>query len=67
LIIEAERSVDKKRLSKLYKKIFRIIAKDKPYLFLYIPNSITAVNKRIKNVSSSIIGVMHNEIDWIKP
>ncbi len=67
LITEAERSVDKKKLSKLYKRIFKLIAEDKPYLFLYIPNSITVVNKKIKNVSSSIIGVMHNEIDWIKP
>ncbi len=67
LITKAERSVDKRVLSKIYKKIFKLIAEDKPYLFLYIPNSITVVNKNIKNVSSSIIGVMHNEIDWIKP
>ena len=67
LITEAERSVDKKVLSKLYKRIFKLIVQDKPYLFLYIPNSITVVNKKIKNVTPSIIGVMHNEIEWIKP
>ena len=67
LITKAERSVDKRVLSKIYKKIFKLIAEDKPYLFLYIPNSITVVNRNIKNVSGSIIGVMHNEIDWIKP
>ncbi len=67
LIAEAERTVDKKRLGKLYKEIFKLIVEDKPYLFLYIPDSITAVNKKIKNVSPSIIGVMYNEIDWIKP
>jgi len=67
LIKEAEKTIDKKRLSKIYKRIFKLIVEDNPYLFLYIPNSITAVNKKIKNVSPSIIGVMHNVIDWIKP
>ncbi len=67
LIKKAERTINKPKLSKLYKRIFKLIAQDKPYLFLYIPNSITVVNKNIKNVSASIIGVMHNENDWIKP
>ena len=67
LIKKAEQTVDKKKLSVIYKEIFKLIAQDNPYLFLYIPNSITVVNKKIKNVSPSIIGVMHNLIDWIKP
>ncbi len=67
LITKAERLIDKKEIGRIYKKIFKLIVDDKPYLFLYIPNSITVVNKKIKNVTPSIIGVMHNEIDWIKP
>jgi len=67
LIKEAEGITDLKKVGKIYKKIFALIVNDNPYLFLYIPNSITAVNKDIKNVSDSIIGIMHNEIDWIKP
>ncbi len=67
LIIEAEKTVDMDRLSLLYREIYRTIVKDNPYIFLYIPNSITVVNKDIKNVSQSILGVMHNVIDWIKP
>jgi len=67
LIKKAETTIDTKKLSKMYKKIFKLIVKDHPYVFLYIPNSIIAVNKKIKNVSPSIIGIMHNEIDWIKP
>ncbi|WP_281951554.1 peptide-binding protein [Nitrosophilus kaiyonis] len=67
LIEKAEVTVDRKKLSQIYKKIFAIIADDLPYIFLYIPNSITAVNKNIKNVEPSIVGIFHNEIDWIKP
>jgi len=67
LIEESEVSIDLDKIAKNYKKIYTLIAKDYPYIFLYIPNSITAVNKDIKNVSSSLIGVMHNFSEWIKP
>ncbi len=67
LIKEAEQTVDIKKLSKIYRKIFALIVNDIPYVFLYIPNSITAVNRNIKNVEPSIVGIMHNAIDWIKP
>ncbi len=66
LIKEAEKIIDKKRLGVIYRKIFKLIREDNPYLFLYIPNSIIAVNKKIKNVSNSIIGIRHNAHDWIK-
>ena len=67
LIEESEVSIDLDKIASNYKKIYTLIAKDYPYIFLYIPNSITAVNKDIKNVSSSLIGVMHNFSEWIKP
>ncbi len=66
LIEQGETTINKKELSKIYKKIFTHISDDLPYLFLYIPNSITVVNKDIKNVSNALIGVMHNQKDWIK-
>jgi len=65
LIEYSEQEIDKTKLSKAYKEMFKIITDDNPYIFLYIPNSITLVNKRIKNVSKSIIGITHNYIDWI--
>lgn len=67
LIEKAEKTIDREKLSKIYKKMFAKIAYDLPYIFLYIPNSITAVNKNIKPIEPSIIGIFHNEIDWIKP
>ncbi len=67
LIEQGERTVDRTKLGRIYRKIFALIVHDNPYLFLYIPDSITAVNRTIKNVSPSIVGVMHNVIDWIKP
>jgi len=66
LIKKAEKIVDQEKFDKIYRKIFKHITDDNPYLFLVIPNSITVVNKKIEPVSPSIIGVMHNTIDWIK-
>ena len=66
LIKKAEKTVDQKKFNEIYREIFALIAEDNPYLFLVIPNSITVVNKKIEPVSPSIIGVMHNAIDWIK-
>ena len=66
LIEEASKTVDEVRLSLKYKKIFELIRKDNPYIFLYIPNSITAVNKKIRPIEPALIGIMHNQKDWIK-
>jgi len=66
LIKKAEKIVDQEKFDEIYREIFALIANDNPYLFLVIPNSITVVNKDIEPVSPSIIGVMHNAIDWIK-
>ena len=64
LIVKGSTTVDKKELGKIYKKIFRIISYETPYLFLYIPNSISVVSKKIKNIEPSFIGIMHNQKDW---
>jgi peptide/nickel transport system substrate-binding protein len=66
LIEKAEKSVDRKALAAYYQEIYRLIATDNPYIFLYTPNSITAVSKKIKNIEPSIVGIMHNQIKWEK-
>ncbi|RLA79732.1 MAG: peptide ABC transporter substrate-binding protein [Epsilonproteobacteria bacterium] len=66
LIEQGEVTIDKKKLSVIYKNIFKKISEDLPYLFLYIPNSITVIDKKIQNVIPAITGIMHNQEDWIK-
>ena len=67
LIEKGSTTVDRKELSNIYKNIFKKITDDIPYLFLYIPNSITVVNKNIQNIKPSFIGITYNQKDWIKP
>lgn len=66
LIEQGENTIDKTELSKIYKTIYQEISSDLPYLFLYIPNSITAVSKNIHNVKPSFIGITHNQEKWTK-
>ncbi len=65
LIEDGINTVNREELSKIYKNIFKIISDDLPYLFLYIPDGITVVNKEIKNIEPSFVGIMHNQKDWI--
>jgi peptide/nickel transport system substrate-binding protein len=66
LIEESQSIIDKEKLAKLWKEMFTLIVKDNPYLFLYIPNSITAVKKDIKNVKPALGGIWYNYIEWEK-
>ena len=66
MIEESQSIVDRKKLGKIWREMFQIISDDNPYLFLYIPNSITAVNKNIKNIEPSLSGIWHNYIKWEK-
>jgi len=65
LIEEGATTIDKKKLSSIYKELYRTISSDLPYLFLYIPNSISTVHKKIKNVEPAFTGFMHNQKDWV--
>lgn len=66
MIEESQSIIDREKLSKMWREMFKIITDDNPYLFLYIPNSITAVNINIKNIEPSPSGIWHNYIKWEK-
>ena len=66
-MIEVSQSmINRDKLSALWRDMFKIIVNDNPYLFLYIPNSITTVDKNIKNIEPSVSGIWHNYIMWEK-
>jgi len=44
LIKESEQMIDQKKFAQTYQEIFKLIVQDYPYVFLYIPNTITAVH-----------------------
>ena len=66
LIESSQTMIDREKLGALWRKMFQIIVDDNPYLFLYIPNSITAVNKKIEHIEPALGGIWHNYIQWEK-
>jgi peptide/nickel transport system substrate-binding protein len=66
MIEESQSMIDRKKLAKSWQEMFKIITDDNPYLFLYIPNSITAVDKRVKNIKPALSGIWYNYIEWEK-
>lgn len=66
LIEQSETIIEREKLAKVWQKMFALIANDNPYLFLYIPTSISAVSKKIKHIEALPSGYWHNYIDWIK-
>ena len=66
MIDASQTIIDRDKLSKLWQEMFKIIVEDNPYLFLYIPSSITTVNNKIKNIKPSLSGIWHNYILWEK-
>ncbi len=64
LIKKAEGIVNRERLALVQKEIFKRVVEDNAYLFLYIPNSISAVNKKISPIEPAINGFWHNQIEW---
>ena len=66
LIEESQTLIDQKKLERLWREMFAIIVDENPYLFLFIPNDITAIDKKIQNVEPSLGGIWHNYRAWEK-
>lgn len=52
---------------KIYQKLHQIIHDDIPYVFLYYPEAMPVIHKRVKNVEVSKAGIGWNFIKWYVP
>ena len=66
LIESSQSMIDREKLSKTLQKISQIVVSENPYLFLYIPNSISAINNKIKNIQPTQSGIWYEYIKWEK-
>ncbi|WP_254045513.1 ABC transporter substrate-binding protein, partial [Thermodesulfovibrio sp. N1] len=67
LIEKARQILNKEERKKLYWRIHELITEDQPYTFLYVPDTIIAVNKRIRGIEPASAGIWHNYIFWYVP
>lgn len=64
LIETMQGTIERDRLAEIQQAIFADVVHDNPYLFLFIPNAITVVDKKIKHVEPAINGIWHNYTEW---
>jgi peptide/nickel transport system substrate-binding protein len=67
LIMEGRETFDLEKRKAAYRRIHEIIADETPYAFLYIPDSLIAVDKRFKGIKVAPAGITYNFEDWYIP
>ncbi len=64
LIETMQGTIEREALAEIQQQIFAEVVADDPYLFLFIPNSIQVVDKKIKHIEPTLNGIWHNYIEW---
>ena len=64
---EGRRTFDLEKRKKAYFRLQEILAEELPYVFLYVPESLPAVAKRIHGIEPAPIGIGYNFIKWYVP
>ena len=64
LIEKMQATIERDALAKIQREIFAEVVADDPYLFLFIPNAIQVVDKKIKHIEPTLNGIWHNYIEW---
>ncbi len=64
LIERMQGTIKREALAEIQQQIFAEVVADNPYLFLFIPNAIEVVDKKIKHIEPAINGIWHNFIEW---
>jgi len=67
LLERARRTFDEKERAASYHRINEIIYHDQPYMFLYVPDSLSALHKRFREVKPADAGIGYNFIEWWVP
>jgi peptide/nickel transport system substrate-binding protein len=67
LLEKGRRTFDINERKKAYYRIQEILAEDLPYIFLYVPDSLTIVSSRFMGIKSSPIGITYNLPKWYVP
>lgn len=67
LLTEARRTFDQEKRKEYYHRIHRIIYEEQPYMFLYVPDSLSILHNRFQGIKPAPIGIGYNFIEWWVP
>ena len=67
LLEEGRRTFDQEKRKQIYHQIHKIIYDEQPYMFLYVPDSLSILHRRFRGVEPAPIGIGYNFIKWWVP
>ena len=67
LLDEGRHTFDREKRRQIYFKFQEILAEDQPYTFLFVPDALPAISKRIRGVKPAAAGIDYNFVKWYVP
>jgi ABC-type dipeptide transport system, periplasmic component len=67
LIMEGRHTFDREKRKQAYFRIQEILAKDQPYVFLYVPYALPIIHKRFQGIEPAPAGITYNFVKWHVP
>lgn len=67
LLLEGRRTFDQAKRMEIYHRIHALIAADLPYVFLYVPDSLPTVHRRVLGIKPAKAGIGYNFREWYVP
>lgn len=64
LLVAGRSTFNLEQRKRAYYRIQEILAEDQPYTFLYVPDALPVVSRRIRGIQPAPAGIRHNLIDW---
>ncbi len=64
LLIEGRRIFIQSKRAQIYKQVHKMIYDDQPYMFLYVPDSLSIIDNRFKGINPAPLGISYNLIKW---
>lgn len=67
LLVRGRRTFDREERKEIYHRLHSVIAQDLPYVFLYVPDNLPAVHRRVLGIEPGKAGISYNFIRWYVP
>jgi peptide/nickel transport system substrate-binding protein len=67
LLAEGRRTFDQEKRKACYHGINEILYDEQPYMFLYVPDSLSVLHSRFQGIKPAPIGIGYNFIEWWAP
>ena len=67
LLIKGRQTFDTGERKKIYHRIHQILSEEQPTIFLYVPDALPVLHKRIKGIEQAPIGIWYDYIHWYVP